>query len=161
MIRPATVSDASAIAALWNPVIRDTVATFNATEKSIGDIESLLRQRSQANEPFLLAFDGDILRGFGTYGQFRGGIGYARTVEHTVIVCPKSHGQGTGRALMVALEQDAKSKNHHSMIAGVSGENLPGLRFHAAIGYAEIATLPQVGYKFGRWFDLVLLQKFL
>jgi phosphinothricin acetyltransferase len=50
---------------------------------------------------------------------------------------------------------------HHSMIAGVAGENAGGAAFHAAIGYREIARLPQVGWKFGRWHDLVLMQKIL
>ena len=62
---------------------------------------------------------------------------------------------------MRAVEDHARMGGAHSMFAGVSGENPEGCAFHARLGYAEAAVLPQVGWKFGRWMDLVLMQKFL
>ena len=76
-------------------------------------------------------------------------------------ISPSARGRGLGRALMTRAEAEAKAMGHHSMIAGVAGENAGGAGFHAAIGYREIARLPQVGWKFGRWHDLVLMQKIL
>ena len=75
----------------------------------------------------------NLNRGDTLYAQFRGGIGYAH----------------------------ARAAGAHVMIAGVSGENAEGRAFHLALGYREIATLCEVGYKFGRWMDIVLMQKFL
>ena len=107
------------------------------------------------------ATTGDTILGFATFSQFRGGIGYARTMEHTIILAPTASGQGTGRALMDRIEDHARSAGAHSLFAGVSAENPAGRRFHSRMGYAEVAVLQRVGFKFGRTMDLVLMQKFL
>jgi L-amino acid N-acyltransferase YncA len=161
VIRPALATDATAIAAFWNPFIRDTAVTFNPVEKSPAEIAALIQDRQAAGNGFLVADHHGHVAGFASYAQFRGGAGYAHTMEHTIILSPAAQGTGLGRALMSALEDHARAAGIHSMIAGVSAENPAGRAFHAAIGYTEIATLPQVGYKFGRWMDLVLMQKIL
>ena len=106
------------------------------------------------------ADDGRVL-GFASYDQFRAGNGYVHAMEHTVILAPEAHGRGLGRALMTAIEEHARIRGGHSMVAGVSGENAAGIAFHRALGYAHVGLLPQSGRKFGRWLDLVLMQKFL
>ena len=160
MIRSAGSDDAEAIAAIWNSVIRDSVATFNSVEKSPAEIARLVEEKRAANQPFLVSGAGQIA-GFATYGQFRSGIGYAHTMEHTIHFSAEGRRQGRGRALMAELERRAAARHVHSLIAGISGENLDAIRFHEAIGYRQIARLPQVGQKFGRWFDLVLMQRIL
>jgi phosphinothricin acetyltransferase len=160
MIRPATIADAAALADLWNPWIRDTAITFNPVEKSPADIVKMIADRNAAGHAFLVA-EADGLLGFATYSQFRGGVGYATCMEHTVVLSPQARGRGVGRALMQAIEDHARSTGAHQMIAGVSGENAQGRSFHASLGYREIATVPEAGYKFGRFIDLVLMQKFL
>lgn len=159
-IRPATAADAPALAALWNPVIRDTLITFNPVEKSAPEIEATLAARAADGHGFLVA-DAGGLQGFATYAQFRGGAGYARTMEHTVILAPAARGKGLGRALMAALEDHARAAGAHSMFGGVSSANPGGVAFHVAIGYAEVAILREVGYKWDRWLDLHLMQKML
>ncbi len=161
LIRDATPADAAAIAAIWNPVIRDTAATFNAQEKTAADIAQTIATRQTEGHAFLVATHADTLLGFATYARFRGGIGYARSMEHTIILSPAATGKGTGRALMTAIESHARSAGAHTLFAGVSAENPAGLAFHARLGFAEVARLQQVGYKFGRYIDLVLMQKFL
>ena len=156
-VRQAMADDAEAVAAIWNHYIRETAVTFNAQEKPVEEIAALIRTRPA----FFVALDQGHVAGFATYDQFRGGVGYARTMEHTIQLAPGASGRGHGRALMRAVEDHARTGGAHTMFAGVSGENPEGRAFHARLGYAETAVLPHVGWKFGRWMDLVLMQKFL
>lgn len=160
-IRPADAADAPAIAAIWNVQIRDTATTFTSIEKTPEGLGAEIAARRAEGKAFLVAETAGVLLGFATYFQFRGGPGYAHTMEHTVILSEQARGRGTGRALMAAVEDHARAVGVHSMIAGVSGENPAGVAFHLRLGYTQIAVLPQVGYKFGRWMDLVVLQKLL
>ena len=157
MIRPATPDDAAAIAEIWNQIIRDTAATFTTAEKAVTD----LVQAMQTGQPFFVAEADQQIIGFATYFAFRGGPGYAHTKEHTIQLAPQARGKGVGRGLMDAVETHARDAGVHTIWAGVSGENPDGRAFHAALGYEEIATLPEVGRKFNRWMDLILMRKLL
>ncbi|MDJ0825533.1 MAG: GNAT family N-acetyltransferase [Rhodobacter sp.] len=159
MLRPAIAADAEAVAAIWNPVIRDTEVTFNSVEKTPDDLSRLFAEKSAAGHVFLVAEEDGQILGFATYGQFRGGVGYRRTMEHTVVLAPGAHGRGVGRALMTAVEDHARAGGAHTMFAGVSSGNPAGIAFHAALGYVEVAVLREVGWKYGKWFDLHLMQK--
>jgi len=161
VIRPVEARDAEAVAAIWNPVIRDTAITFNAVEKVPDDLVRLFIQKRDSDHAFLVAEEAGKVVGFATYGQFRAGVGYARAMEHTIILAPEAWGRGLGRALIGALEEHARARDAHSLIGGVSSENAEGIAFHAALGFAEVARVPEVGWKFDRWMDLVLMQKFL
>jgi L-amino acid N-acyltransferase YncA len=160
-LRPAGAPDAPALAALWNPWITGTAITFNPDPKSPEDIAAMIAARRAAGHAFFLAEADGVLLGFATYAQFRSGAGYARSMEHSVILAPQARGRGAGRALMAAVEAHARAAGAHQMIAGVSAENPDGRAFHEALGYRLIATIPQAGWKFGRYLDLWLLQKFL
>ena len=161
MIRPATSDDAAAICAIWNPIIRDTLITFNPVEKSPATVADMLADKAAVDAPFLVAEADGKLAGFATYGPFRGGDGYRFTVEHTIILDPAAQGQGVGRRLMDALVERARAAHMHSLIAGCSATNTHAIAFHRAIGFQQIARLPQVGHKFDQWIDLILLQKML
>ena len=161
MIRAAQADDSHAVAAIWNHVIRDTAATFNAVEKTPQEIEALIAARHRAGHAFLVAEHDGTVAGFATYDQFRGGIGYRHSMEHSVHVAASARGLGLGRALMAALEDHARAASVHVMVAGVSSENPDGRAFHEALGYRLTGTIEQVGCKFGRWMDLWLLQKIL
>lgn len=159
MIRPAAEADIPGIAAIWNAVIRDTAITFTDEERSPGSLARLLAERRTAGHAFLVAETEGEIRGFATFGQFRAGRGYRRSFEHTIHLAPEARGRGLGRRLMAALEAEAAAAGGHVMFAGVSGENPAGIAFHAALGYREAARLREVGFKFGRFLDLVLMEK--
>jgi phosphinothricin acetyltransferase len=161
ILRPADARDAATVAAIWNPVIRDTAATFTTQEKTTDGLTADFAARAAEGKLFLLAEEAGEVLGFATYFQFRNGPGYAHTMEHSIILSPAARGRGVGRALMGRLEDHARAGGVHSLWAGVSAENPPGVAFHRAIGFTEVARLPEVGHKFGRWMDLVLMQKIL
>jgi phosphinothricin acetyltransferase len=160
VIRAATAADAGAVAALWNHYIRDTLVTFNFAEKSEEEVAAMIASRQAAGHGFFVAAEGGLL-GFATYAQFRGGVGYARTMEHTILLAPQARGRGVGRALMAAMEEHAREAGAHSLFGGVSGANPEGRAFHLAMGFAEAAVLREVGWKWGRFLDLHLMQKIL
>ncbi|MBP1804789.1 GNAT family N-acetyltransferase [Rubellimicrobium aerolatum] len=153
MIRPAQAADAAALHAIWTPVIRETTHIFHTTERSEAEIAAL----TETPDPFLVWDDGHRVLGLARCFPFRPGNGYARTVEHTILLAPEAQGRGIGRHLIDALAEAAARQGKHMMIGAISAGNAPAIAFHAACGFTEHGRLPEVGYKFGRWLDLVLM----
>ena len=160
-VRDATARDAAAIANIWNPIIRETVVTFNPIERSAAEVAEMIATRQATGHAFLVIDLEGCVVGFASYSQFRAGLGYARCMEHTINLGPQAQGRGAGRILLRALEVHAAAAGHHVMVAAITGENAASIRFHAAMGYREVGRMPQVGWKFGKYHDLVLMQKFL
>lgn len=158
IVRPARREDAAAICALWNPIIRDTLVTFTTEAKTVAAVAAAIAAHGDA------WWVGEIqgrVQGVATFGAFRSGPGYAATAEHSIQLAPAARGQGLGRALMAVLLELARAQGLHVMVAGISGANPGAVAFHAALGFAEVGRLPQVGRKAGQWLDLILMQKIL
>lgn len=158
-LRDAHPDDASTVAAIWNPIIRDTVVTFWPNERSRDEIAALIRDRHAEGRAFLVAEDSAGVQGFATYAQFRNGAGYVRSMEHTIHLAPHARGSGTGSLLLRALENHARVREHRLMIGGITASNEASLRFHRRAGYAEWGRIPCAGWKFGAFHDLVLMGK--
>ena len=124
-------------------------------------MKELILERTQKNFGFYVAEAPDRIAGFATYGPFRNGPGYAKTMEHSIFLNPDERGKGTGKALLKTLEDHGRAAGVHCFIAGLSAENINAISFHTAIGYDKVANIKQAGFKFGRWHDLVLMQKLL
>lgn len=122
--------------------------TFIAAERTADDIARLIADRDALGHATFLA-------------ETAGGMGHATCMEHTALLSPAARGLGLGRGLMLALCDHARAAGAHQMIAGVSAANPEGLAFHARLGFSEIARIQDAGFKFGRFIDLVLMQKFL
>lgn len=157
IVRPAELRDAAGIAAALNPIIRETTISFKPNELSLEDVRDLIRTAAGI---FVAEEDGHVF-GYASYDQFRKGLGYARSMEHSIILTPEARGKGVGRALMVAVEEHARGAGVGSLWAGVSGENPGGVEFHMRLGFEMVAVLPKVGFKFDRWLDLTLMRKWL
>ena len=151
MIRPAAPEDAPRVAAIWNKVIRETTAIFASTTRSEEEIATLARE-----DFFVHEGDGALL-GFVRSFPFRAGNGYAFTVEQTIMVADGAQGKGVGRGLMDHLTAHVRARGKHSLWGVVTAENEAGLAFHRACGFREHGRLPEVGFKFGRWHDAVLM----
>lgn len=160
-LRPMRETDLDAIRAFWNPMIRDTLVTFGSEEKSASAIRDWLAARDAADFGSFTALIDDHPVGFASYCQFRAGSGYVGCLEHTIILAKAAHGRGLGRRLMQAIEDHARAAGHRAMIGAVSGGNPDGRAFHDKVGYDLVGTLPQAGWKFGRAWDLWLMQKTL
>ncbi|TNJ48201.1 GNAT family N-acetyltransferase [Phaeobacter sp. B1627] len=158
-IRPAHSGDAEAVAALHAHGVQHSLATFTTVVRGVSDwAEDIL-----SGQPMLIAEDRSSGRflGFATFGPFRGGPGYAHTAEHSIYLTEAARGRGVGRALLRDLENLARVRGLHVLVAAISGANPSAQAFHAACGYREVARLAEVGCKWGQWLDLVLMQKIL
>ncbi len=161
IIRTAVETDASAVCAIWNYYIRDTLVTFNPVEKTPDDVRQMITDRHAFGYGFFVLEISGTVRGFATYSQFRGGVGYAKTMEHTILLDKGATGTGGGGMLMDRIFSHARNQGVVSIFAGVSAANLNGVAFHKAIGFQHVARLERVGHKFEQALDLVLMQKFL
>ncbi|NOD82737.1 GNAT family N-acetyltransferase [Ruegeria sp. HKCCD6119] len=158
IIRPAMAADAPEIARITNAIIRESLITFTTYERSTTQITEDITERGTG---FLVAeHDGQVV-GFATYAPFRAGPGYAQTREHSIQLSPDARGKGVGRALMQALEAAARTDGVHVLVAGISSANSGAVAFHAALGFSQVGRMPEVGFKWGQWLDLVLMQKIL
>ncbi len=104
--------------------------------------------------------DGEVI-GFGSFGSFRLWDGYIGTVEHSIYVAPAFQRRGAGKALLAALIQKAEALRLHVMIGGIESGNTISIELHRRMGFEESGRLREVGRKFDRWLDLVLMQKLL
>ncbi len=161
IIRPAETRDIPAILDFWNPIIRETTTIFSSEERTVESLGAMIAARRAAGREMLVAEAAGAVLGIATYDQFRGGLGYVHAMEHTVLLAPGARGRGVGRALMAAIEDHARARGAHTMVAAVDAANAGGIGFHEAIGFQRVGYLPESGRKFGRWLDLVLLQKIL
>ena len=159
IVRDAVSTDAAAMARIANHYIRDTTVTFAEIEKTVASMEQSIATRHAQGHGFVVAQEGAHVIGYASFFPFRSGSGYRHTVEHTVQLVPEAVGRGAGRLLMTELERIARDLGIRNVMAGISGENEAAIVFHRKLGFDHEVRLPQVGFKFGRWIDLVLMQK--
>lgn len=158
IIRDALEGDLEPITAIYNEVLLNTTAIYRDEPATIADRIAWWQSRREQNYPMLVASVGNSVMGFATFGDFRPWPGYRYTVEHTVHVHASSRGQGLGSALMQALIARAGALGKHVIIGGIDAANIGSLRMHERLGFERTAHLKQVGFKFGRYLDLVFVQ---
>ena len=161
MIRAATHADLPEILAIYNEVIANSAAVWFDDPMTLADRTEWLVSRIAKNYPVLVKIIDNEVAGFSTFGDFRPYPGYRFTVEHTVHVRADRRGAGVGRPLMEALFPIARALGKHILIGAVDGGNEASIRFHEKLGFRETGRMPEVGFKFGEWREMVLLQKTL
>jgi phosphinothricin acetyltransferase len=160
-IREAEERDLPAILEIYNEAILNTTAVWKSHTVDLENRRTGLGDARGKGYPYLVAALDDTVLGFAGFGDFRAGDGYHATVEHSVYVHQHHHGKGVGKRLMPPLIEAARALGKHVMIAGIDAENVSSIRFHRGFGFQEAGRLRQVGQKFDRWLDLVLMQKLL
>jgi phosphinothricin acetyltransferase len=149
------------ILAIYNHAVEHTTAIWNDAAVDLENRRGWWRARTDAGLPVLVAVEGDDVLGYASYGPFRPFDGYRLTVEHSLYVAEAARRQGLAGALLRALEDNARRAGLHVMLGGIAADNEASLRLHQRLGFTETGRLPQVGQKFGRWLDLVFVQKVL
>jgi phosphinothricin acetyltransferase len=160
-IRPATEQDISAITAIYNDVVANSTAVWTEKPDTEADRLAWMKARRALGYPVLVAADGAAILGYGTFGDFRAWPGYRYSVEHSVYIHANHRGHGLGRAIIGELVAAAAALGKHALIAGIDGGNIASIRLHERAGFLEVARMPETGRKFGRWLDLVFMQRIL
>ena len=159
IVRPAGVADLPAIVAIYNDAVVNTTAIWNDRTTDLAGRKAWYEGRMAQGYPVLVAADGDAVAGYGSFGDFRAFDGYRFTVEHSVYVVEGSRRRGIASAIVEALVERAVALGKHVMVAGIASENQASVRLHLGHGFVETGRMPEVGFKFGRWLDLVLMQR--
>jgi L-amino acid N-acyltransferase len=158
MISPATRADLAEIIGIYNEVIRNSTAVYQEVELNVERGEAWFGAKVASGYPFLVARDASGVTGFGSFGEFRAWPCYRHSVEHSVHVRSDRRGRGIGRALVVELMRQAAAMHKHVMIAGIDADNAASIKLHESLGFTNVGHFHEVGFKFGRWLDLVFLQ---
>ncbi|WP_035683556.1 GNAT family N-acetyltransferase [Bradyrhizobium sp. Cp5.3] len=159
IVRDATLEDAADILAIYNFAALNTTAVWTDGPADLASRRDWISARQQVGYPVLVAMKGRDVVGFASFGDFRPWPGYRHAVENSVYVDEQHHRSGIGRSLVAALIERATALDKHSMIAGIEAANAASIALHASLGFVEVARMPEVGCKFGRWLDLVFMQR--
>ena len=166
-IRSAAPADAPALRAIYAPYVAETAVSFEydvPTEAEFARrMEGIL-----ARYPYLVLSEGDEMLGYAYAGPFKCRAAYDWAVETTIYLRQDARGRGYGRALYQALEDALRQRNILNCYACISWTEQPdeyltqdSPRFHERMGYRLCGTFGKCGYKFGRWYDMVWMEKWL
>jgi L-amino acid N-acyltransferase YncA len=159
-VRPSTDADLPAITAIYGWNVLNGLGTF---EEDPPGQEEMTRRRAAFLDrglPYLVAEEDGVVLGYAYAGPFRLRAAYRYTVEDSVYVSPDAVGKGVGRTLLTALIAECEALGLRQLVAviGDSG-NAASIGLHAAMGFKQQGIFPTMGYKFGRWVDLVWMQR--
>jgi L-amino acid N-acyltransferase len=158
MIRLATDADLADILVIYNHAIEHTTAVFEYRPQTLDMRREWFRGKHAASIPVFVASEGGRVIGFASYGPFRAWPAYKYSIELSAYVEVSARRRGLGTELVRAVIDDARARDLHVVMAGITADNAISLRLHEKLGFVEVAHIPEVGYKFGKWLDLKLLQ---
>jgi phosphinothricin acetyltransferase len=160
-IRPATLGDAAGVAAIYGPQVAHGTASFETEPPGGGEMARRIGRCQERGWPWLVA-EGEVgaILGYAYLTQFRDRAAYRRTAETSVYVAEGVQGRGLGYRLMEALLGAGHDVGFRQFVAviGDSG-NVASIALHTRLGFRHVGTLTNVGEKFGRLLDVVLMQK--
>lgn len=160
-IRDANFDDLKAILDIYNHEVINGTATWDTEERSwAAQLEWWEAHASPYCAVVAVEPDGSVA-GWGSLSRFHPRPGYRFTVEDTVYVRPEAQRRGVGRAILSHLVSRAQSAGFRAVLGKISGDNLASIELHRACGFFEAGREPELGYKFGRWLDVVTMQRLI
>ena len=161
-IRPACAADLGEIQAIYAHHVLNGTGTFEEVPPSVEEMGQRFEAVSGRGWSWLVAADETGILGFAYYTQMRERSAYRYTAENSIYVRDDVRGQGVGKALVARLLQDAAAQGFRQMIAVIGdSENAGSIGVHASLGFQRVGNLRASGLKFGRWLDVVYMQKAL
>lgn len=153
---------AQAILDIFNDAITTSTALYDYQPRPPESMGPWFEAKRRGGFPVIGIEDASgRLLAFGSYGAFRAFPAYKYTVEHSVYVHKDHRGKGLGREIMQALIAAARENNLHALMGAIDATNAGSIALHESLGFRHVGTLPQVGFKFGRWLDLAFYQLLL
>lgn len=160
-LRPATLADAAAIAAIYAHHVRHGTATFETDPPDEAETARRLARVLDAGWPWLVAIGKEDVLGYAYVAQFRDRPAYRFACENSIYVREERRGQGVGKALLGALLTAAEAAGFRQMVAVIGGGEPASAALHAACGFVETGRMRSVGRKHGRWLDTLYMQRAL
>jgi L-amino acid N-acyltransferase YncA len=161
-IRPASEADVPAVTEIYQHAVLYGTATFELIPPDLTEMTRRFRSLMDGGYPYLVAaLDGRAV-GYAYAGPYRPRPAYRFTVENSVYLQPAIHRRGIGLTLLQRLIAECEARGYRQMIAVIGDSaNAGSIGVHARCGFAMIGTHPNVGFKFGRWLDTVMMQRAL
>jgi phosphinothricin acetyltransferase len=156
-VRRSQEGDLEEITEIYNDAVLNSTATFDSEAKSLREKGDWVEAHDSGN-PVLVAVEKGKVVGWGSISPFSDRYCYGRTVEDSIYVRAGFRGRGIGKAILAALIGEAKKSGHHAIIGRIDGENEVSIRLHRSMGFKEVGVLREVGHKFGRWLDVVMME---
>ncbi|WP_338661573.1 N-acetyltransferase family protein [Pararoseomonas sp. SCSIO 73927] len=161
-IRDATPDDAPAIAAIYAHHVLHGTGTFEEAPPSVEEVGARIAKVQAAGHAWLVVEEEGRVLGYGYYANFHARSAYRHTAEDSIYVRDDVRGQGVGKALVAELLSRAEAEGFRQMVAVIGdSENVGSIGLHLSLGFRQAGLLKAVGLKFGRWVDVVTMQKAL
>lgn len=159
-LRPAGAADLASINAIYNHYVLHCTCTYQTQPSTASQREEWFGQHGP-EYPVMVAEQGGEVIGWASLSRFHPREAYRRTVEDSVYVRHDVQRLGVGHALLANLLRQAEGLGYHTVLGGISADREASLALHAKLGFEKVAHLREVGFKFGRWLDVVWMQRML
>ncbi len=161
-IRPATPTDIPAITRIYAHSVRTGTASFELEPPDEDEMMRRMRALIDGGFPYVAAEIGGTLVGYAYAGAYRTRPAYRFTVEDSIYIDPGAQRRGVGRALLDRLIAESTSRGFRLMVAVIGdSQQTPSIELHRAAGFEMVGTFKNIGFKFDRWLDSVLMQRAL
>ncbi len=159
-IRPAKASDAAECLEIYKYYITETTVTFEEQPPTVSEFENRI-SRITGEYPFLIAESEGKTVGYAYLDKYNERSAYRFAADFSVYLDRNLRGAGTGSKLLKAIEKEAKINGIKNIISIITEENAASVRFHEKHGFLKRGCMHKIGFKFGKWLDVLFYQKTL